>query len=346
MTCKHLFAFTLAALLGAGAATADDQIFRKGGAPERGIINKMSRTDVTLNANGVDRSIPANEIVRISYEGEPSEMSGVRRDLAEGNYKSALESLRKIDVSKIDRDVIRQEVEYSRAFSMAQLAMREGGDKAAAEEALKDFASKYGQSYRFFNAAELAGDLAASAGKFADAAKYYNAVANVTWDDMRLRGTVAMGRMLSAQGKHDEALQRFDAVVNDSVNTAETQPLKQQAVVGRAVALAETGKAEEAIQSLTEAKGVIATNDPKDAKLMSRAYNALGNAYLKNGRKKEALLAYLHTDLLYFNEPDAHAEALYHLAGLWADVNKADRSVDARNTLKSRYAGSVWATKN
>jgi tetratricopeptide (TPR) repeat protein len=347
MSRKFYLALALAGLTGLPFVSADDQVFRKGGTPERGTITKMSKTDVTLTINSVERPIAANEILRITYEAEPSEMAGVRRDLAENNYKSALESLRKIDLGKIDRDVVKQEVEFSRALCMAQLAMREGGDKAAAEDALKDFAGKYRESYHFYQAAELAGDLAASAGKYADASRYYNAVvANVTWDDMRLRNTVALGRMLNGQGKYAEALQRFDAVVNDPVNTAETQPLKQQAVVGRAVCLAETGKSDEAIQSLIDAKGVISTNDPKDVKLMSRAYNALGNAYLKAGKKKEALLAFLHTDLLYFAEPDAHAEALYHLATLWTDVNKSDRSIEARNTLKQRYAGSVWASKN
>jgi tetratricopeptide (TPR) repeat protein len=347
MSYRIFFAWLLAGLLGSGAALADDQIFRRGGAPERGVITKMTKTDVTLSANGIERPIAANEIVRIAYDSEPSEMSGVRRDLLEGNFKSALDSLRKVDATKIDREVVRQEVEWSRAFSLTQLAMREGGDKAVAETALKDFAGKYKDSYRFYNAAELAGDLAASAGKYADAAKYYNAVvSSVTWDDMKLRAGVSLGRALLAQGKTQEALQRFDAVVNDSATTADAQAIKQLAVVGRAAAQAESGSHDEAIKTLADAKGVIATSDPKDARLMSRAYNALGTAYLKAGKPKEALLAYLHTDLLYFAEPDAHAEALYHLGNLWSDVNKADRAVEARNTLKQRYAGSVWASKS
>jgi hypothetical protein len=78
---------------------------------------------------------------------------------------------------------------------------------------------------------------------------------------------------------------------------------------------------------------------------MARAYNALGTAYAKASKKKEAILAFLHTDLLYFQDPDAHAEALYNLANLFQETNKSDRSLEARNTLKQRYAGSVWETK-
>jgi hypothetical protein len=59
--------FAIAALLAAAlpaAALAEDQIDRKGGTRERGVVTAMSKKDVTLRANGVDESIPANEITR------------------------------------------------------------------------------------------------------------------------------------------------------------------------------------------------------------------------------------------------------------------------------------------
>ena len=33
------------------------------------------------------------------------------------------------------------------------------------------------------------------------------------------------------------------------------------------------------------------------------------------------------------------------LAKLWDETGHADRATDARNKLKDRYSGSVWATK-
>jgi len=327
--------------------SAEDQLYRKGMSSERGLVTDMSKAEVTLTANGVKRQFPANEIQRITFEAEPNDLSQARTTiLTTANYKAALEELKKIDLKKINtrEDLIKQEVDFYRALCQAHLALTEGGEKTAAENALRQFCTDHKESYHFYPAAELAGDVAAAAGRYADAAKYYNAVAGAPWDETRIRANVALGRMLSAQGKFPEALEKYDAVAKD-VDTPETGPHKQQAVVGRAVCLAETGKPDEAIALIVDPKGVIATNDPKDSKLMARAYNALGTAYSKANKKKDAILAFLHTDLLYFQDPDAHAEALYNLANLFQETNKSDRSIEARNTLKQRYAGSVWETK-
>jgi tetratricopeptide (TPR) repeat protein len=118
---------------------------------------------------------------------------------------------------------------------------------------------------------------------------------------------------------------------------------KMHAMVGKAVCLAATGKADEGIAMIED---LIAKNDPSDAKLFARAYNALGACYEKAGKTQDALLAYLHTDVLFFADREAHAEALYHLSKLWAAVNKSDRGVEAGTLLRSRYPGSRWASMN
>jgi len=53
----------------------------------------------------------------------------------------------------------------------------------------------------------------------------------------------------------------------------------------------------------------------------------------------------LHTDMLFHADADSHAEALYYLSKLWPDINKADRAIAAKNTLRERYPGSVWAAR-
>ena len=62
---------------------------------------------------------------------------------------------------------------------------------------------------------------------------------------------------------------------------------------------------------------MIQDTDPEQKELQARAYNALGDCYERAGRTKDALLAFLHVDVLYSTVPDAHAEALSHLVKLW-----------------------------
>ena len=67
---------------------------------------------------------------------------------------------------------------------------------------------------------------------------------------------------------------------------------------------------------------MIQDTDPEQKELQARAYNALGNCYEQAGRTKDALLAFLHVDVLYGTVPDAHAEALSHLIPLWESVGQ------------------------
>ena len=147
-------------------------------------------------------------------------------------------------------------------------------------------------------------------------------------------------RAKSAEGKYPEAQSLFEQVLSSGLNTPEAVEQKMHATVGKAVCLSATGKADEGIAMIED---LIAKNDPTDATLFGRAYNAMGACYEKVGKTQDALFAYLHTDVLFFADAEAHAEALYHLSKLWAAVNRSDRATRDRALLQSRYAGSRWA---
>jgi tetratricopeptide (TPR) repeat protein len=242
----------------------------------------------------------------------------------------------------VTRDEVRQDVLYYRAYCAGKLALAGEGDKTAAGALLRQFLDQYDNSYHYFEAVELFGDLAFSAGRYDSAAENYGLLAGAPWPDYQARAALAQGRALQAQDMYEEAMRRYETVLSSGLETSEAARLKLFANIGRAVCLAKTGKHQEGIKLL---EGIIADNDPKDMELFSRAYNALGACHLEAERPKDALLAYLHVDILFFGQPDAHAEALYHLSKLWAAVNKSDRAVRARTLLHDRYADSVWATR-
>lgn len=334
----------LGTLLGcpAYAQMTTDQVFLVRGTPARGRVTEVARDHVTLEATGgATRQISVPEIVRIVFADEPVDLNAARTAILQRNFNQALTELRKLEGRTIARDLVRQDYEYYKALTLCKLAMGEGGDKAAATEAMLAFVRSAPQSWHFYEAAETLGDLAMSSGKYADAVKYYGPLAQAPWPEYQLRGQIAVGRALIGERQFDEALAKFEAVLASELSTAEGLRQKSLAQAGKAICLAEKGKPDEGIALLQE---LIQKNDPQDGPLFARIYNALGRCYLKQNKPKDAVLAFLHTDLLYFQDPDAHAEALYHLSRLWGELNKSDRALAARSTLRERYAGSVWAT--
>ncbi|HZN36204.1 MAG TPA: hypothetical protein VFB80_20385 [Pirellulaceae bacterium] len=337
------FATFACGLPAAVAQSQFDKVFPIKGQITQGIITEMGRDKVKLDTSGLSRDFQVNEIRSITYADEPSELNSARNAAVRKSYSEALTDLKKLDGMPPTRDVIRQDVEFYKALSLAKLAMTEGGDKAAASAAMLNFAKSAPQNFHFYEAAEVMGDLAVASGNFADAVRFYGPVATAPWGDYQMRANNAIGRALAADKQFDPAIGKFDAVLASDLATAEAVHQKQLATVGKSVCLAETGKADQGIAALQE---IIAKNDPADAALFARTYNALGRCYLKQTKPKEALQAFLHTDLLFSAEPDAHAEALFYLSTLWNDMNKTERGLAARTTLQQRYAGSVWNNSN
>ena len=318
-----------------------DQVYTtKGGVPAKGTItDAMTKDNVTLDMTGVARQFPINEIARVVFGDEPQQLSNARNSVAAGNYESALESLKAIPGGSLVRPHILQDAQFYLALCQGKIAMTAGGDRAKAEADLSAFARTYPNNYHFYEAAELLGDMAMSSGRYDVAVKYYNPLASAPFEDVKMRANNNKARALVGQKKYAEALQSYDDVIAGNGAGTEATAQKQFAAVGRAHCLGETGKPEEGVKILED---IIAKNDAEDIKLFARAYNALGACHMKAGRNKEAMLAYLHTDVMFSADAEAHAEALYNLIKVWTALNKAERAAQARATLREKYGGSIW----
>src|SRR5262249_44116677 len=152
------------------------------------------------------------------------------------------------------------------------------------------------QNFHYFDACETVGDLLVALGKYSEAESYYAKLAAAPWSDYKMRATLQMGRALVGQKQYDKAQAKFDEVLAMTADGKEAERHKLSASLGKASALAGAGKTDEATKMVNE---MIAKADPENAELHARAYNILGNCYLAAGKKKEALLAFLHVDLLY-----------------------------------------------
>jgi tetratricopeptide (TPR) repeat protein len=307
-----------------------------------GKITDVSPTEITVTSSGSERKVPVNQVQRISLAGEPAALRQARSAVLSGQYEQALESLAGLTDADAKETVLRQEIGFYRIFARAQLALLGGGDPKAAEAEMKAFAARERTTFHFYEIAELLGDLAQASGDYAGAAGYYGYLARAPWPDYELRSNVLLAGALRSQGKLSEAITQYDRAL--AVNASDPVAVRQQTLarIGKAACQAQQGHASAAIAEL---EGVITKNDPADERVFAQAYLALGTAYQQADQTLDAVLAYLHIDLLFYGQREAHAEALYNLTELWPKVDQPARAVESRQLLQSRYAGTIWAKR-
>jgi len=329
-----------AAIASASTAWAADAV-RTAKTTYSGTIEEITPQQITLaTQGGRTETIPVNQVISVRFDGEPSQLSSARNQIAAGQFSEALQLLEPLpnDPAVTANVAIAQEVAYYQAMAAARLALASGDDAAvrAAGGDFRAWVKANPDSYHWYEANELLGDLLVALNAFDSAITYYDRVGEAPWPDVKMAAQIAKGRALLAQGDTSQAQQAFAAA--EQIEGDDSDPLilrqRQSARLGKAQCLAEEQNYDDAIEAIEQ---VIVATDPEDAILSARAYNTLGDCLLKAARAKEALIAYLHVDVLYFTAAEEHAEALKNLAKLWVEIDQPERALQAQNMLKRRY---------
>lgn len=301
-----------------------------------GDVTETSALEVTVKLRGAPTKIPVNEIETIRFSDEPARLGTARTAIEAGRYEDAVTGLEGINLDEIKNPFIKQDVQFYTALAKARVALA-GADPEAIVEAgrlMAGFVKSQPTSYHFLQANKLVGDMLVAAGKFSAAQEYYGRVAEAPWPDFKMLAEVALGRALLSEGKTDEALKYFENVLAMDAPGESAARQRLAATLGKARCLAEAGKSDEAVKLVQE---VIDKGDPEQAELYAQAYNAQGLAHRKASRTQDALLAYLHVDVLYFTSAKEHIEALENLIELWEEVQQSERADEATQVLQERY---------
>jgi tetratricopeptide (TPR) repeat protein len=341
---RRCLILTLAAGLALGGAAQGFDTIKTASRKLSGHVRGMDSTKIDFEQGargGQILEVPVNEVLTVYYEAEPADLTAAKNHVLAGHYSDALAVLQRIKEGPA-RSEMRQDVEFYKALCSAKLALGGSMKIADAGRMMRAFAEANPKSYHYFEASETVGDLLAAGGHYAQAAEYYARLDGAPWADYKMRAGVATGRALLSQGKAQEAAAAFGKVIAAEADGDSARAQRTAASLGKASALTAMKKPDEAVKIVEE---ILLKGDPEDAPAMARAYNALGTAHRRAGRVKEALLAFLHVDVLYSSVPDAHAEALANLAELWEQVHKTDRANRARQTLDEQYKDSPWAKK-
>ncbi len=318
------------------ASAQRDRIYDLDDKQVSGKITSVTSQGVVLEKSGTPQTFKADEIQKIMFEGDPSGLTRGRELALNGQYEQALDELRKVNFADIDREVIAADVMFYISLCEAKLALAGKGPKDAAAKQMLSFAGKYRTSWHFYEAAKLLGDLALGLNDHAKALQYYGSLRKAPSTDTKIESVYLTGIVNLKKGDANGAIEQFDKVISLKAQTTRSNRIQALAKAAKAASLAGQGQADDGLQLL---EPLIKELNATDIELAARIYNAQGTGLESKGDNEGAILAYLHTHLMFSSIPDAHAESLKRLVELWPKVGKPEEAAKARQELQQRYPG-------
>lgn len=346
MTRRFLVSATVfgLALLAAARGYALDEVIRKsGGNSVRGTIKSASKTEVSVEAAGRSTPVPVTDIASVRWDGEPPQLNLTRTREANGDLDFALKSYRELLAQvPAEKKDLKTDVEFLIARTLARQAVADPSKKDAAVKALAGYLAAHPDSFRYYEGLQWTGRVQTAAGDFDAAKAAYARVGEAPLPELKMAAKNAVARIKLRQDDLSGALADFDAVLAEQADGSAASTERFSAELGKAVVLQRQGNHDQAVKTLDD---VIAKSSPADAAVQAEAFLRKGDSLEAQGKDKDALLAYLHVDVLFPGEAGPHAEALFHLSKLWANVGKAERAAEARRKLSEQYPASEWAKK-
>jgi tetratricopeptide (TPR) repeat protein len=333
-------------MLFASQLSAVDTVTRKSnGKKLGGTITGMSQTGFTVKKSvGESEAVQANDISAIEWDGASGDLRLGNIDETGGKYASALQRYTKSKAeTKTPSNELRAEIDYSIARATARLALFDPDKQQEAIHTLLAIQKSSPNHVRYFESVGLLGQIQLARGDLASAKESFDIVAEAPWNEYKLLAKIFLARILVADKKLDDAIQEFAAAAaTAATDSTIEQSRKYEALLGQSRTLIVMARCAEALNILE----VITDNAPADdGPIQAEAYCLQGNALQTLGRGKEAALAYLHVDILFPQEADFHAEALFNLSKVWKLVQLPDRATDTEMKLVQKYPNSVWRKK-
>ena len=296
-----------------GQSGLGDSIRTHSEGPIHGNVESVTRNELVITQQGVSKTLQVDDLESIVFVGEPADMRLARVAANEGDYAKAVKLVEKLKPDDLARDLVRTEVEYLKLAFKVKLAITgetdadddQSSDTASPDltrspngvdvtkENPVDLAKEVGpqlikflkdnpNSFHYYEGNELAGDLLVWLGnveqdptKFTAATSFYEKLAGSPWPDFRARADLLRARQLQLQGKYDESLAAYDAVLRVKASGRLAESQTQEAAIGRTYCLVGTNKARDALKILQD---TIAKADDDDTMLLARAYCAWATA--------------------------------------------------------------------
>jgi hypothetical protein len=344
-------------LLAGRGAWADDTVYvldpdKKTEEAISGTIESESPTGIQLRAKGGVRDIPALQITQITYGNkivdaityrEPEKNLGNALREAKPARRAELLRLALLGYQDLDsklRDVphIHRYLQFKIAHVTVLQARDDPSRLDAAITALSEYKSAFPTGWEILPALQLLARVQEDKGDMRGASRSYAEVSSVPGisEAMKLENQMLEARLLVRGGKYADAELKLKSLASRLPKDA-----PQRTAVD--LYLAQSEMAQGRLDGV-EAKLRATIRSSDDKTLLALAHNFLGDFYRLKMQADLAFWEYLKVDMMYSEDREEHAKALYYLAQLF-DKPKNDpaRAEQYLTKLKTKeYDGTTY----
>lgn len=335
------------------------KVYRKSD-PEKGITGNIGKESVKgIRLKGSADIIPAEDIADVDYEEQlpislrlktyrqakkaEDEAAAADRDKRNDKLKVALQKYEEaLAGAAANLYAARRHLEFKSAYLPALMSQgsANGADRLLAILKLKDFTQKNPDSWQYVTAMQLLASLQAEQNNIAEAQETLNKLvkADVS-DDIKQNARLTLVRYTIQDKKFDQAQKELQQLIT---SLPKDSPQQLRARLMDAECLAAMNKVDDATKKL---QGFL--KDIQDKDLRAAAYNTLGECFYRADRLQDARWPFLWVDVIYNQDKEQHAKALYYLWDIFYRLSEFDRAQEFYETLVSndRFAASEWRQK-
>lgn len=324
-------------------AVADDLVLIPGstfkqaiGGRVRGQVESESPSEVVVRLGTSTTSVPIDQIASIHYDGQTATIQLAETRETAGQLAEAAELYKKAAGESAAKPFVQQMALAREAVALAELAKSEPARLADAKDHLTRFVQTHPNSRHSARVREALARLQLASGDFKGAESTIAELGKLP--SAKDRAAMLHARALAKQEHHAEAVSELDRLL---ATLPDRSAAKREALLAKAESLAGQKKYKESEGLIQE---VIRAAPPEDVATQSAAYNTLGDCLRAANRPKDALLAYLHTDLLYGKDRQEHPRALAQIAKLFRLLKQDARADEYAQRLRQEYPHSQWTT--
>ncbi len=302
----------------------------------RGTVISESASKVEVKLGNTVTPIPTNEVVSITYDGHPASLEQAQAKESANALAEAADLYKKAAAEASGKAFIAEDALFGQAHALGELALTDPNRSSEAIAHLETFSKTYKNGRHVAPALEALARLQMARENYNGVEATLAALSALPRGDDR--AAILRIKVLARKGQGDQALGELDKLIAaapaGSIKRRDAQLTKAENLV----ALKKYAEAE------ATAREVIKGAGPEDTATQAAAHNALGDCLKAAGKGRDALYAYLHTDLLFSKEKDEHARALAQIAQIWRELNRPDRADETLERLKQEYPKSPYAT--